>query len=290
MRALALLGWNDNTRRCLDALVYRHRAPKVVVVPSSMDATALRAQARAWGIEVREANRDTSLRTLLPDVGIVASASWPLRIATADIDAFPDSLINVHAAALPRWRGPHPLNWALLSDDATIGVTVHHVSAALDEGDIILQSAFALRDEDSLLDVREMAHRVGASLLADAVELLDRGVAPRQAQDHALATHAARRSPADGQIDWSRSARECFAHIRASGRPTPGAFSYRHDERLTVWRAMMSNEIPAGDEPAGTVLREHGAPIVRTGGGGAVRLLEWEGPALSIGDRLHDHR
>lgn len=289
MRPLALLGWNDNTRRCLDALVFRHRVPAVVVIPSTMDATALRGQSRAWGIEVREAVRGTSLRALLPDIDIVASASWPLRISAADIDAFPASIINVHAAALPRWRGPHPLNWALLSDDAEIGVTVHHVSAALDEGDIILQSAFTLHDEDTLLDVREMVHRIGASLLADAVDLLDRGVASRRAQDHALATLAARRTPADGQINWSRSARECFAHIRASGRPTPGAFSHRGGERVIVWRAMVANEIPVGHEPTGTVLRADAAPIVRTGGGGAVQLLEWEGPALSIGDRLHDH-
>ncbi len=289
MRPLALLGWNDNTRRCLDALVFRHRAPAIVVVPASMDATALRTQARALGIEVREAHRGRSLRALLPEIHVVASASWPLRISAADIDAFRDSIINVHAAALPRWRGPHPLNWALLSDDAEIGVTVHHVSAALDEGDIILQSAFALNDEDTLLDAREIVHRMGASLLADAVDLLDRGVAPRRAQDHTLATLAARRTPADGQINWSRSARECFAHIRASGRPTPGAFSHRGGERVIVWRAMVANEIPVGDEPTGTVLHVDVTPVVRTGGRGAVQLLEWEGPTLSPGDRLHDH-
>ncbi|MBY0489592.1 MAG: hypothetical protein K2R93_07095 [Gemmatimonadaceae bacterium] len=285
MRRLALLGWNDNTQRCLDALAYRQRVPSVVVVPAGVESSALQAQARGWGIEVRVADRQTALRTLLPDIALIASASWPLKISAEDIAAFPDAIINVHGAALPRWRGPHPLNWALLADDPTIGVTVHHVAVGLDEGDIILQQTLPLNDEDTLLDVRALVHRAGAALLADAVARLDRGDAPRIPQDPAAATQARRRTPDDGRITWSASARTCFAHIRASGRPTPGAFTHRGDERVTIWRAAITTS-PAGSELPGTVLQTHPMPIVRTGDGGALALLEWEGPTLAVGDRL----
>ena len=49
----------------------------------------------------------------------------------------PYEVLNVHLAPLPRYRGRHPLQWALINGEQTFGLAVHRMVAAIDSGDIL---------------------------------------------------------------------------------------------------------------------------------------------------------
>ena len=48
--------------------------------------------------------------------------------------------VNLHASLLPKYRGPAPIQWALLNNEKEVGVTSHFMSEAMDAGDILLRS------------------------------------------------------------------------------------------------------------------------------------------------------
>ena len=47
--------------------------------------------------------------------------------------------INIHPSLLPKYRGPAPIQWAVLNGDKETGVTSMYISEEMDAGDIILQ-------------------------------------------------------------------------------------------------------------------------------------------------------
>jgi methionyl-tRNA formyltransferase len=53
-------------------------------------------------------------------------------------------LFNIHFSELPKYRGMYTSVWPILFGDCTAGVSLHHIDAAIDRGDIIAQSTFAL--------------------------------------------------------------------------------------------------------------------------------------------------
>ena len=65
------------------------------------------------------------LRAVQPELMVVVAYG---RILTPEILALPTvGFLNVHASLLPRYRGPAPLNWALIRGDRETGVTIQWV-------------------------------------------------------------------------------------------------------------------------------------------------------------------
>ncbi len=176
--------------------------------------------------------------------------------------------MNLHGSLLPKYRGRAPLNWVLVHGESVTGVTLHHMNARADHGDIITQRAVPITLEDTALTLSRKLTTAARALLAETYPLIVAGRAPRTPQDHAAATKFGRRTPADGLIDWSRSAWETFNLIRAVTRPFPGAFTFWAGRKVFLWSARP----PRGrscQAPPGTVLgaAEDGALWVATGDG-----------------------
>jgi methionyl-tRNA formyltransferase len=186
------------------------------------------------------------------------------RILSPAILAIPSiAAVNLHGSLLPKYRGRAPLNWVLVHGETVTGVTLHHMDAKADHGDIITQRVVPIAIEDTAATLSEKLTTAAAALLAETYPLIVAGRAPRLPQDHAAATKFGRRTPADGLIDWSRSAWQIYNLIRAVTRPFPGAFTFWEGRRIFVWAARPPSG-QASDAPPGTVLG--------TGGGGTLDL------------------
>lgn len=189
--------------------------------------------------------------------------------------------INLHGSLLPTYRGRAPLNWVLVQGETTTGVTLHYMDQRADHGDIIAQRPVPIDIEDTALILWRKLTAAGRLLLAETYPLIAMGTAPRVPQDHAAATTFGRRAPADGRIDWSRSAWEIHNLIRAVSHPFPGAFTYWGDRRVFMWAARPPRGRTAQGEP-GTVLgvADGGVLEVMTGDGilEVVRLQSEGGP------------
>jgi methionyl-tRNA formyltransferase len=139
--------------------------------------------------------------------------------------------LNVHPSLLPRWRGPAPVERAIMAGDRETGVTVHRTTAELDAGPIAAQRRFPIGPEDDSAVVYERATRV-------ALELLDEVFAEPTfvPQPEVGVTYADKIMAADRELDWSLPPEENLNKIRALS-PHIGARGLVAGRRLIVWKA-----------------------------------------------------
>jgi phosphoribosylglycinamide formyltransferase-1 len=135
-------------------------ATLALVVSNRSDAAGL-ARAREAGVEAVHLNPreypdrtayDRALTELLRarSVDLVCLAGFMRLVGAPLIDAFPDRILNVHPSLLPAFPGLEAQRQALEHGVRVSGATVHLVTAELDGGPIILQSAVPVLDGDTV--------------------------------------------------------------------------------------------------------------------------------------------
>jgi phosphoribosylglycinamide formyltransferase-1 len=101
------------------------------------------------------------LKSLEPDLIVLAGFLW--KIPKAMVAAFPDKIINVHPALLPKFGGKgmygmHVHNAVINSGERESGITIHRVNEAYDEGSILLQKKTAIQPGDTPEQLAEKIH------------------------------------------------------------------------------------------------------------------------------------
>src|SRR5439155_20772459 len=191
-----------------------------------------------------------TLRALAPDVIL---SVWYRRLLGAELLVLPRvAALNLHGSLLPAYRGRAPLNWVLVNGETRTGVTLHHMTAEADAGDIVAQEPLDIHPDDTALTLYGRMVKAGVDLLLQRYPEVLAGVAPRQPQDHARATLVGRRRPEDGRVAWTWSARRIANMIRAVTHPFPGAFVGDADRRVYLWEGSVQGG--GGAAPRGGVV------------------------------------
>ena len=188
------------------------------------------------------------IRELEPDV--LFSFYYRDLVGKAILDIPRAGCLNLHGSLLPRYRGRAPINWVLVHGEAETGVTLHYMTPRPDDGDIVGQRRIEITHADTARTLMDRAAVASAELLDELLPLLREGRAPRTPQDHTQASYFGGRRPADGEIDWTRSATDVRNLVRAVTRPYPGAFSHLGARKVLFWSV---TEVPraARDTRAG---------------------------------------
>jgi len=214
---------------------------------------------------------------LKPD--ILFSFFYRDLVKPAILEIPPAGCLNLHASLLPRYRGRCPINWVLVNGEQETGVTLHYMTPTPDDGDILCQQPIPITNDDTAKSLHKKACLVSAAILDKVLPRIADGSAPRTPQDHANATYFGGRRPEDGEIDWSKPARDVRNLVRAVTRPYPGAFSHVADRKCFFWTA---SEVPwdSATQRPGTVVSLN--PLVITCGHGAIRV-DYAQPEHGIG-------
>ena len=181
--------------------------------------------------------------------------------------------LNLHGSLLPKYRGCAPINWAVINGEKETGVTLHLMAEKVDAGDIVAQKKISIGPNDTAKDVHLKAAKAAAELLNAELPKLAKakGRVKGKKQNEKEATYFHKRKPADGAIDWSKSAAEVRNLVRGVTMPYPGAFSYLGDKKYLIWD-VSEVKTPAKGKSAkpGTILSV--APLTVACGSGAVRI------------------
>jgi methionyl-tRNA formyltransferase len=221
------------------------------------------------------------VRELRPD--LILSMYYRNLIPTRLLDLAPLGAFNLHGSLLPRFRGRAPLNWAIIHGENHTGLTLHVMVREADAGDVVDLEKIPIGADEAVTTVLPRIPEAAVRLLERQLPALLAGQTRRTPQDHSQATYFGKRTPEDGRIDWSRSAREIFNFVRAVTHPFPGAFTdithEGHTARLLVWWGQPV-EAPAGRVP-GEILSL--SPLTIACGQGAFAILEstWNSPGSS---------
>ncbi|HMK52574.1 MAG TPA: formyltransferase family protein, partial [Thermodesulfobacteriota bacterium] len=105
---------------------------------------------------------------------------------------------NLHGSLLPAYRGRCPVNWVLLKGEQHTGVTLHHMVAGPDAGDIVGQKEVLIEFEDTARTLYQKLCVKAGELLEELLPLIKKGIAPRVAQNLKEGSYYGGRRPEDG--------------------------------------------------------------------------------------------
>ena len=199
------------------------------------------------------------IAALAPDV--IYSFYYRSLLSARILQMAPLGAFNLHGSLLPAYRGRAPVNWVLVNGERETGVTLHHMVARADAGDIVAQRAIAIDDRDTALTLYRKLTPLGAGLIREFHPLIVEGRAPRRPNDLSKGSYFGRRRPDDGRIDWSWPARRIFNLVRAVTHPYPGAFCVAGGRKLIIWEARIGREsgstalpgVIVGEAPGGGI-------------------------------------
>ncbi len=207
------------------------------------------------------------IRALQPDV--IFSFYYRHMLSDEILSLAPQGGFNLHGSLLPHYRGRAPVNWALVNGETETGATLHKMVKRPDAGDIVGQQKVTIADNDTALTLHKKVLEAAQVVLQEQLPKLKNGTATFTKQDESQASYFGRRTAADGEILWHKSAKEINNLVRAVTEPYPGAFSYLGQRKLIVWRSGVLDT--QHDKQPGTVLSA--SPLVIACGEGALEIV-----------------
>lgn len=179
------------------------------------------------------------ITALQPVTGVLVS--YGKIIPQSIIDLFTPGIINVHPSLLPKYRGPSPIESAIMNRDDSTGITIMQLSAAMDAGPIYAQQTIPLNGTETKSDLYDKLSDIGNQLLTTTLpSILDETLAPTS-QNDTLASYCSLLTKQDGLLDPSKlTADQAEAHVRAFVG-FPRTRIQTNDRTLIVTRAHTSD-------------------------------------------------
>ena len=205
------------------------------------------------------------LAALDPDLLVVMAYGQILRENILTLPRV--AIINLHASLLPKYRGAACIQAAIDAGDSEAGVTSMHVVRELDAGDMILSKSIPLHADETGVSLHDRLADLAVEVLAETLEKLADGSAPRVPQDPAQVSYVPKLGRDDGRLDWKLSASALERRIRAYD-PWPGTFTLASEggkpKRLKVFPP---SSVVAMKLASGTITTDGDTLIVGCGDG-----------------------
>ncbi|MCO4587240.1 methionyl-tRNA formyltransferase [Streptococcus infantarius subsp. infantarius] len=196
-----------------------------------------------------------------------------------------DFAVNVHASLLPKYRGGAPIHYAIINGDKEAGVTIMEMVKKMDAGDMIAKASTPITDEDNVGTMFEKLAVIGRDLLLKTLPDYIAGNIKPELQDESKATFSPNITSEEERIDWNKSAREVFNHIRGL-YPWPVAHTLLDGKRFKIYEASLAE----GQGQPGQIIEKGKKTLVVATGDGAISLKTVQPagkPRMSVVDFLN---
>ena len=206
------------------------------------------------------------LKSISPDFFAVAAYGKILPQEVLDIPKI--APVNVHFSLLPKYRGPAPVNWAIMNGEEETGVDTMLMDAGMDTGDILLTAKTPILKKNAGELADELAV-TGAELLIKTLNEFE-SITPIK-QDNDKATKAPMMNKEMGLINWSQDAFQIERMIRAF-TPWPASYSILDNKKIKIFKSDVA-EINH-NAAAGTIIDVDKDSITVACGNNALKIFE----------------
>ena len=177
------------------------------------------------------------LRAWKPDLGVMAFVTDILPENVLEEPAL--GTIQYHPSLLPKHRGASAINWAVVMGEERTGLTIFWPDRGIDTGPILLQKEVDIGLDDTVGSLYfDKLFPLGVEALAESVEMVEQGRAPRLAQDESQATYEPIFKGEHADLDWGKPARQVYDLVRGS-TPQPGATTSYRGEQLQLFESKL---------------------------------------------------
>jgi len=124
--------------------------------------------------DINSAETLKTIKSWKPD--IVVSLYFDQILKTEAIQVAKIATINMHAGVLPGYRGVWPEFWALYKKEKQAGVTIHYINEKIDEGEILDQYKYDIKETDSRFGLSLRSAHHGARRLLNVLKNFRDGI------------------------------------------------------------------------------------------------------------------
>ena len=179
------------------------------------------------------------IKELQPD--LIVTCAYGQIVPQGLLDIPPLRCINVHASLLPKHRGGAPIHRSIINGDNETGVTIMEMIDKMDAGRMFAKASIPILDEDNLETMFAKLQVLGRDLLLEMLPAYIKGENKGEVQNEDEVTYAWNIKHEEEQIDWTKTSREVFNHIRGL-YPSPATFTYLDGEVVKVFVSEIVNE------------------------------------------------
>ncbi|MBQ9375255.1 MAG: methionyl-tRNA formyltransferase [Ruminococcus sp.] len=180
------------------------------------------------------------IKKINPDCIVVAAYGKILPKSVLDIPKY--GCVNIHGSLLPKYRGAGPIQWAVLNDEKETGITTMLMGEGLDTGDILQMSVTEIGENETAAELFDRLSELGAELILNTLDKLEKGEITPQKQDESLASYAPMLSKDMCKLDFSEPVRK--VHKKICGLSDwPCAVTMLNGKRLKIYKSeIVSND------------------------------------------------
>jgi len=216
-----------------------------VIMPSPIKKVALEKSIMVF--EPHNLKRDEEFfkkfEHLNPDLCVVAAYGKIIPKRYLEIPKY--GFLNVHPSLLPKYRGPSPVQTAILNGDVETGVSIMLIDQEIDHGPVLASSKYQVVSSKGNVEISNELFKLGAKLLVETLPKYINGEIRPVAQNHRQATFTKMFKREDGRIDWSKPTKEIYNQIRALN-PEPGTWTMWKDKIINIKAASVKTSANQG--------------------------------------------
>ncbi len=176
------------------------------------------------------------IKKIKPDLVVVANFGRIIPKNLLDIPRY--GCLNVHPSLLPKYRGPSPIQTAVLNGDKETGVTLFLMDAKVDHGPILAQRKTVIGKNETAAELSKRLAIMGGDLLIDTIPDWIKGRVKLRRQNEKRAVYTQKLVRQNGEIDWRKSVPKIERQIRAF-YPWPGSHTFYKGKRLKILKARL---------------------------------------------------
>lgn len=195
-------------------------------------------------ISAQQFNNETIRAIKDANASFAILADFGLIIPEIVLEIFSKGIINIHPSLLPKYRGPTPVQTAILNGEKTTGVSIIKLDEEVDHGPIIAQKKVKIEKEDTADSLYKRLFEIGSNLIYQNIKQYIKGYLKPEKQNHSKASFTKLLQKNDGfiNLDNPPSPVKIGRMIRAY-HPWPGVWL---KWKMKIIKLLPENKIQVG--------------------------------------------
>lgn len=236
--------------------------------------------------KLREKESVETIKSYMPDFVFLCDYGRILPAAILKIPRI--APLNLHPSRLPKYRGPAPIERAIMEGEREIGITIIIMAPKVDEGDLVMQGSVEYEPPQTKGDILPMIAEIGAKMLIESALGLKRGEIRTQPQPSVGASYAPKIGKEETVLDLNNTADKETRRVLALS-PKPGVKVLINNRVHKILRAKPTFDIVL--KPWSILIK--GKNLYLGAREGAVQVLEIQPEGkkpMKIADYLNGYR
>lgn len=171
---------------------------------------------------------------------VIVVVSYGLLIPKQILTSKNYGCLNIHPSDLPKYRGPAPIQHAIINGEKKTAVCIIQIDEGVDSGDVLQKEDIFLSDRVTFEELYNKCAVVGANMILKVLEKIDSLSKIKQIEE--MSSYAYKLKKGDGLVNWNETAYKLDCKVRGMN-PWPGVYFKYQDQILRILESDYENAI-----------------------------------------------